>query len=504
MKKRYPHDLSHTRSITMQGGVVMPIGCIEVLPGDDISHGVASLVRATPQLAPIMQPTQVCTETYFVPNRLVDPTWELFITGDPDASIPELEINAGNDGDDRLAHALGVGQIQSADNNPFNINPYAMRAYNLIINNYFLDQDLQTELPVQDAIEGDFEIRRVCWPRDSFTTARLFAQKGDAVTIPIGGTAPVIFPTGLKVDRVGINSDVDLFGNIRIPTAGGGFSVLSAEPGNAGATISDGSVIFSGDGPGDANVDLSVATSVPITDLRFALKLQGLRERRSRYGSRYEDILLSDFGVRSKDSRLQNAEYLGGGRQRLNWSEVLQTSSADSGVVGEMFGHGIGTQRANRYRYECQEHGYLITVMYIRPSSLYTTVTPRHFFKQNPEDYFFKDFEHVGQQPILLREIYAGDDDSDNEVFGYQDRYREYREQPNQVSREFTTTLNFWTFARIFGTSKPVLNSTFITCTPTNRVFADTSDVTDKYWVTVHHNLRARRHVSNSATPRLA
>lgn len=485
MFKRTPHDLSHTRLITMQGGMVMPVGCIEVLPGDDISHSVHSLVRATPQNAPIMQPTQICTESYFVPNRLVNPDWEAWIAGE-DVPYLTLDINDGNAGDDRLAEALGVGQVQSSDDLSFSINPTAMRAYNLIINTYFLDQDLQTPLPVLEAEAGDFDIRRCAWPRDAYTTARLYAQKGDAVTIPIGGTAPVTITDATRITG-GVGAPQDL-GNLR---------VLNAND----AMLSTNAAAAAGDVQLTGNADLSSATSVPVTDLRFALKLQQLRERRMRYGSRYEDILLSDFGQSSLDSRLQQPEYLGGGRQRINWSEVLNTASADSGTVGEMFGHGIGSTRSNRYRYQCQEHGYVITVMYIRPASLYTTVTPRHFFKFQPEDYFFRDFEHVGQQPILLKEIYPGDNDSQLTVFGYQDRYREYREQPNQVSREFATTLNFYHFGRIFGNTAPALNSSFITCTPTNRVFADTSDSTDKYWCHVNHNLFARRVVSRNATP---
>lgn len=490
MQQRHAHDLGHSRLITLQGGMVMPVGCLEVLPGDDLMHVVSALVRATPQNAPIIQSTQVCMESYFVPNRLTYEGWESFICGEDDFPLSFLTINDGNAGDDRLAEALGIGQVQSADDVSFGINPMAMRAYNQIINDYFLDQDLQTPLPVIDAAEGDFDIRRCCWPRDAYTTARLFAQRGTAVTIPIGGTAPTF------VDRVATiagSEYADIY-------QGGADTTDLNQPIRTSDTQSSVpriQVRLQGE------TDLSEATSVPITDLRFALKLQAQKERRSRWGHKYQDILLSDFGIQSQDSRLQNAEYLGGGRQRINWSEVLQTASADSGVVGEMFGHGIGSARSNRYRYTCQEHGYVITVMYIRPASLYTTVTPRHFFKSTPEDYFFKDFEHVGQQPIMLREIYPGDDDSDTEVFGYQDRYREYREQPNQVSREFTTTLNFWHFGRIFGPSKPVLNSSFLTCTPTNRVFADTSDSTDKYWCHVNHDIRARRVVSRNATPML-
>lgn len=491
MRRRTAFNLSHTRLTTMQGGHFMPIGCIEVVPGDDIMHQVNAFVRATPQNAPIIQATNMYTMAAFIPNRLVYEDWEEFISGDnPVINPPTILINSGNAGDDRLADALGVGQIQSADDNPVEINCMALRAYNLFWNTYIRDQDYQTELPVLDAVDGDFDIQRVCWPRDEFTTARLTAQKGDAVTIPIGGTAPVIVDTPHRVDT--------------------GTSLIKLTVDNASgtdpATIKTGAVP-SGAGTTDIDIrgeaDLSQATSVPITDLRFALKLQSQRERRSRYGSRYEDIMLSDFGVRSLDARLQNPELLSKSHQRINWSEVLNTATADSGIVGEMFGHGIGQVRGNKYRYECQEHGYIIVCAFIRPSSLYTTVTPKHFFKIYAEDYFWPDFEHIGQQPIMLNEIYPGDDDSLTEVFGYRDRYDEYRRMANQVSREFTTTLNFWHFGRIFGTSKPVLNSTFLTCTPTNRVFQDTSDSTDKYWINAHHTLLARRPLSRSAAPRL-
>lgn len=494
--RRFPHDLSHGRLITMQGGMVMPIGCVEVLPNDDLNHVVASVVRATPQNAPIYQSCQISIESYFVPNRILWDEWELFIAGeevDPGNPYPAAAFNSGVAGFDRLGDALGVGQVQSLDDDPFAVSLLPFMAYNAIINTYFLDQDLDTPLPVKDAVAADFDIRRCAWPRDRFTTARLEAQKGDAVTIPIGGTAPVLI-NDVYNDRDGTVGPSNLL-------VGQGASAMP------GALQRPAAGTPAGGGTQDASLrgvaDLSSATSVPITDLRFALKLQSQRERRSRWGSRYEDILLSDFGVKSMDMRLQNPEYLGGGRERINWSEVLNTATADSGVVGEMFGHGIGTTRSNRYRYTCQEHGYVITVMYIRPESMYTTVTPRHFFKFQPEDYFFKDFEHVGQQPIMLQEIYPGDNLSPTQVFGYEDRYREYREQPSQASREFLSTLNFWHFGRIFGDTVPQLNSTFIQCVPTNRVFQDTSDSTDKYWVRVKHKMLARRVVSRNAVPGL-
>lgn len=492
--KKYKHDLGHTRLITLQGGQVMPIGCVEVLPGDDLLHAVHALVRATPQNAPIMQPTQVCIESYFVPNRITSEPgyWQGFIAGDED-DIDPYQYNNGDAGFDRLADALGVGQVQSADDLAVPVNPYPFKAYNQILNDYFFHQDLQTPLPVIDAVEGDYDIRRCLWPRDYFTTGSVEAQKGDAVTIPIGGTAPVVFDSDRAIVQGVYDADDDsLIGTTRMS----GTNALEATATNTGP-------VYLGFDPSaqlSAETDLSLATSVPITDLRFALKLQAQRERRARYGSKYDDILLADYGIHSLDSRLQQAEYLGGGRQRINWSEVLNTASADSGIVGEMFGHGIGQTRSNRYRYKCQEHGYVITVMYIRPASLYTTATPRHFFKFVPEDYFVRDFEHVGQQPVLLQELYPGDTTSGT-VLCYQDRYREYREQFNQVSREFLTTLNFWHFGRIFGTTPPALNASFITCTPTNRVFQDTSDSTDKYWVHVNHDLRALRVVGRNASP---
>ena len=250
--------------------------------------------------------------------------------------------------------------------------------------------------------------------------------------------------------------------------------------------------------------DLSSVTAVNINDLREALALQRYAEARARYGSRYVEYLRA-CGVRSSDARLGRPEYLGGGTVPLSISEILQTApeTATPGAtdygVGDLYGHGIAAMRANRYVRFFEEHGHVLSLLSVRPKAMYMDGMDRLWLKSVREDYWQKELQHIGQQEVWNGELFADVNIAKN-IFGYQDRYREYRYQQSSVASEFRTTLNYWHMGRPFGVA-PTLNESFINCVPTKRVYAEQTQ--NDLWVMVNHDCRARRLVSRNATPRV-
>ena len=224
--------------------------------------------------------------------------------------------------------------------------------------------------------------------------------------------------------------------------------------------------------------------------------MQRYQEARAKYGSNYVDYLRY-LGLRPSDSRLQRPEFLGAGRQVVSFSEVLNTMSAPGfAALGTLGGHGIAAMRGNRYRRFFEEHGWVISLMYVRPRSIYVSGLPRKFTRTTKEDYYQRELETIGAQEVLNREVYEGHSDPTG-VFGFNDRYSEYRSERSYVTSQFRNSTSYdWHFGRIFA-SDQALNSSFITCFPTKRTFAD--QVEDSLDVMVHHSLVARRMVRPAA-----
>ena len=494
--KRSKFSLSHTRLLSCDMGELVPIGMTEVLPGDSIQHATALLLRASPLLTPVMHPVDVRVHHFFVPWRLVWDDWENFITGGPDGMDASIHPTVST------TPAWAVGTIfdyMGAPTGVANITVSALpfRAYNLIWNEYFRDQDLQTPAVV-DTSDGpetstNFTLRNCAWEKDYFTSARPWEQKGPSITIPLGTQAPV---TG-----IGIVSGTNTAAATGLQTSGtalSGFQAPANSPGIQVKTQTSGTV-----GAGNLPqifADLTGVSSITVNALREALALQRYSEARANFGSRYTEYLRY-LGVRSSDARLSRPEYLAGGRNLIQFSEVLQTGVTTSGSglgVGDLRGHGITTVRSNRYRRFFEEHGCVMTLMSVRPKTMYFQGIPRHFNRRTKEDYWQSELQFIGQQEVLNKEIYAAHATPDG-VFGYQDRYDEYRRNESSVNGEFRTTLNMWHMARDFG-STPALNATFVQANPTERIFAVPS--TDNLWIMAKHSMQARRLVSASARPR--
>lgn len=478
-------------------GELVPCGLTEVLPGDSIQQATNALVRASPLLSPVMHPIQCRIHHWFVPHRLVWDDWESFITGGSDgmdASVfPTIAMPADTGfAVGSLADYLGVPTgVPAASGVTVSALPF--RAYALIYNEWYRDQDLITPLTIDKTSGPDtttnLDLQVCAWEKDYFTSSRPWEQKGPAITVPLGTTAPV---TGIGFQGTVANYTGTDLTSVRE-------TAQTGQTYDNGITLTGAGVVWeatagtSGTTQPMIYADLSNASAVTVNVLREALALQRYEEARARYGSRYTEYL-QYLGVKSSDARLQRPEYLGGGQNTIQFSEVLQTAADGTNPVGTLRGHGISSMRSNRFRRFFEEHGYVITLLSIRPKTIYATGLFRHWNRRTKEDFWQKELEHIGQQEVLVKEVYAAADGTPlgpEDVFGYQDRYDEYRRTESSIGGEFRTTdLNYWHLARIFA-SDTALNDTFVECVPTERTFAVPSK--DVFYIMAKHQIQARR-----------
>lgn len=499
--KRSKHSLSHYKLATFDMGELVPVGHFEVLPGDSVRHATSSLVRVSPLASPVMHPVTVRLHHFFVPYRLLWSGWEDFITGGQDGlggssgAFPTITAGAGGFDPGGLADYLGV----PPDVANLEVSALPFRAYALIFNELYRDQDLVSKIGFTNAAGADgttnLAVQKVAWEKDYFTSARPWTTRGAEVTLPLGATAPLQLTTkvdgtnNLKVSNTAGTFNVDLEA-----TAAGGVNVLFDAP--AGATHPN---LFFNRVP-NLEADLSTATAAAVNDIRRAFALQRYQEARAQYGARYTEYLRF-LGVRSSDARLQRPEYLGGGKQTISFSEVLATNqnTATFDFTPTMAGHGIAALRSNRYIRFFEEHGIVMTLASVRPKSMYNDGVHRSFLRRTKEDFWQRELELIGQQGIDAKEVYAASAETD--PWGFQNRYDEYRHHPSGVAGEFRTTeMNDWHMARIFA-AEPTLNASFVTCEPTKRIhMVETNDV---LWCLFNHSIQARRMVTKKTIGRI-
>ena len=513
--KRSKFSLSHYKLATMDMGKLYPVACLDILPGDSVQQATSALIRMQPMLAPVMHPIEVKIHHWFVPYRLLWEDFEDFITGGPrGTSVPTFPTLTSNFTKGSLGDYFGLIGEQEVSALPF-------RAYDMIWNEFYRDQDLQTEIEINmdgGSDTNSYNLRRVSWAKDYFTTARPWTQKGTDIQVPVDisgkfniqglGLEPHTaeyrdgewrFPgrdISIQFNQIGDGSDLYFRRGFKQPAVGvipGVNKELVVGVGHSSQNFSAGQ----DDGylnvkVPDGGVDLSRipgtggGRGISIQDLRLSLALQRYEEARAKYGSRYIEYLRY-LGIRSSDARLQLPEYLGGGKQLIQISEVLNTAG-DNGALGQMAGHGLGAMRSNRYRRFFEEHGCIISLMYIMPKAMYVEGTNRMWLKRTKEDFFQKELQHIGMQEVYTRELKGTAENG--KIFGYQDRYDEYRRHPSSVCGDFRDTLDFWHLGRTFA-NDPVLNEAFITNEPSKRIFAEQTQ--NEFLLMINHSIQARR-----------
>ncbi|WP_337518879.1 major capsid protein [Desulfovibrio sp.] len=508
MRKRSKFSLSHYVLKTCKMGYVLPVGLVEVLPGDSFRHATSVFMRLAPMLAPVMHPVTVRIHHWFIPTRLLWDDFEDFITGGPTntdvSEFPTITAPSGGFAVGSLADHLGLPpKIDGIE-----VSALPFRAYNLVYNEWYRDQDLETEKALSLESGPDTttatDLLRCDWERDYFTTARPWPQKGPDVSVPVnavgfnvaGKVVPDTSVSGPTFQHVGYLYPHSL----QVP----GGSASAAAPVSI-PTDTNVSSEYRGLQWGEPalkavmdKVEGSLG-SVNINSLREAFALQRFAEHRAMYGSRYVEYLRY-LGIKASDARLQRPEYLGGGKQTVQFSEVLQTAEGTD-PVGTLRGHGIAAMRSNRYRRFFEEHGFVLSIMLVRPKAIYMQGIPRSWLRRVREDFFQTELQHIGQQEVYTKELYGAASDGENgdlKVFGYQNRYDEYRGHESYVCGEFRDILDYWHLARSFS-NEPVLNADFISATPSERIFA--AQQNDQLYCMINHSLQARRLMSKFGNP---
>lgn len=483
--KRNVFDRSHEVKLTFNMGELVPFLLEEVIPGDSFSVNAEILTRMMPLLAPVMHRVDVFTHFFFVPNRIIWDDWEDFITGGEDGlqepTLPTFAISEANKayfqkGD--LADYLGVPVLHPTDTvlQSYDINALPFRVYHQIYNDYYRDQNLIDEVDIEDTIDELYQLKIRAWEKDYFTSCLPEAQKGAEVELPLGDTAALelISPTNNNPTYLRRLNGTDLPAS----TDSGELYSDHYDVEDSSVHDNDGSQIVV-DVTDNTQVDLSTATSATINDLRRATKLQMWLERNMRGGSRYIEQIFAHFGVRSSDARLQRAEYLGGGRQPIVMSEVLQTSEDNTTPLGTMGGHGLSIGKSNHFKAYFEEHGHIMGIISVLPKTQYQNGFDKVWLRSDKFDFYWPEFAQLGEQEVLQDEILAQYYSGTflTAPFGYQSRYAEYKYKSGRICAEFRDTLDFWHFGRqMSAITPPSLNQNFIEANVRNDAFAVTED----------------------------
>jgi hypothetical protein len=463
-------SMQKTLKTTFDSGYLVPFMCEEVLPGDTFNVNVTMFGRLATPIFPVMDNLHLDSFFFFVPNRLVWTNWVKFMGEQENPSdsisysIPQQVSPAGGYAIGSLQDYLGLPTVgQVGNGNTVSHSALPVRAYNLIYNQWFRDENLQNSSIVDKGDGPDtspstnYVLLRRGKRHDYFTSSLPWPQKGGtAVTIPIGTTAPIRY-NGL-------------------PGTGGSTPQISVKDLNGvdRSLVANETYLFTNIATSNPlYADLSQAAAVTINQLRQSFQIQKLLERDARGGTRYTEILRSHFGVTSPDARLQRPEYLGGGSTPINISPIAQTSG--TGQTGQTTPQGnlaaMGTYLANGHGFTQSfvEHGYVIGLVSVRADLTYQQGLRRHWSRSTRYDFYFPAFAMLGEQAILNKEIYVTGGASDSNVFGYQERWAEYRYNPSEITGLFRSTaagtIDPWHYAQKF-TSLPTLNSTFIQDTP--------------------------------------
>lgn len=489
-------DLSYEKKFDFDFGQLIPVTCEEMVPGDLFKFGNEIVIRFQPMFAPVLQEIYAYVHYFFVPTRLIWSDWEEFITGGEDGptadlsgpQIPRFSLETGSWSWEQIcgpyslydyfgfpvikkgSEYLHPGCRSDVSSAAWYYRPLAFpwRCVNLIWNEFYRDETMQDE---RDLDDPTVPLRN--WHKDYFTSALSQQQRGVAPALPISGILPVnisgsqVVP--VSMDPVDVVAAYQPYGTLPGVHEDGDvkFRDNEVEGGDPFAAVVD----LTG-----ANVNLSGAATVDVSDLRLIFQVQKWMERNMRSGVRYTEFLHSHFSVSPRDDRLQRPEYLGGSKSPIIVSEVIQTSenSGQTTPTGQLYGKGITADKNYVGSYHAKEFGYLVGLLSVMPKATYQQGVDRQWLRKSRFDFFFPEFSHLSEQEVMTEEVFAfpgddtkpGTDIGNGYRFGYQARYNEMRANKSKVCGSLRDSLDYWHLGRKFD-SVPQLNSDFITCDPT-------------------------------------
>lgn len=491
--ERSRFDRSHSHKTTFDAGKLVPIYCEEVLPGDTVTLDLSTVCRMSTPMYPVMDNAYLDVHWFFIPYRLVWSHWREFCgentdpwSQDTDYEIPHAKVAPVHGG---FWDYLGVPPGVSCD-----VSALPLRAYQLVWNEWYRDQNLQSNQlvdtgDVAELLTGDV-LLSVNKYKDYFTSCLPSPQKGEAVLLPLGEWAPVYTrATDVPSDGslVALKWATNYAGGTGSPV-----SLAYSGSGGAGSTVvtngSAGSSVGSAE-PTNLWTDLGNATSATVNQLRQAFAVQRLLERDARGGTRYRELVKAHFGVDTGDARVQVPEYLGGKHIPINISQVVQQSAAadEPTPLGNTGAYSKTVDRGSMFTKSFIEHGLLLGLASVRTEHTYQQGFPRYLSRRSRYDFYWPELAHIGEQAVKVSEIYAAADPDGDLVFGYQEAWADYRYSPNRVSGAFRSdspqSLDVWHYADDYA-SRPYLSATWVSETDANvaRTLAvQDSDVSDQF-----------------------
>lgn len=520
--KRTKFDRSHVYKTTFNSGKLIPVFVDEVLPGDTSRMSVNYFARLATPIKPIMDNIYLDWFFFFVPNRLVWEHWQNFCfeQEDPEESTDYVipTVTAAANSDNNYVGSLWdyFGLPVNTANNISGVSALPFRGVYLIWNEWFRDENLQKSVKIQkgdanEVLDSSRAANQPSWvfssgstiapgyacpPRgkrhDYFTSALPWTQKGPGVSVGLAGTASIVDPSPTAGYLLHSNSnqlaavssyggDASSSGGERAASGTGSISFnrgsdsnwsnIGGFAGNSSSNITMSAQAASTYLGNDSYVDLDTSSIFTINSLRTAFQMQKFYERLARGGSRYTEVLRSFFGVVSPDARLQRPEFLGSFTKMVNVNPIAQTSATDNtSPQGNLSAYGVTAAKFHGFTKSFVEHGYIIGFVCARADLTYQQGINKMWLRSTVYDFYWPTFAHLGEQAIELREIYAQGTEADDFVFGYQERYAEYRYKPSQITGKFRSSvtggnLDVWHLSQFFSNA-PALNEEFITENP--------------------------------------